>query len=98
MNGENFHAATGKVMLALASLAVVTVGIGALLPPPPPRADEGALARIFQLSIVALAPTILMFVVTADWRRPGRSVRWLVITGALVTVAFGALYWLEHVR
>lgn len=64
----------------------------------PPQPDEGTQAHIFQLSIVALAPTILLFLATADWTRPLRSARPLAFSAAAVVLAFGALYYLEHHR
>ena len=48
--------------------------------------DEGAVAHLFQLLIVAQGPFILGFVVTADWRRAPRAGRAL----ALQAVALGA--------
>lgn len=88
-------------MVALALLALLTVMVGYTrppLPPPPGRteSDEGALAHIFQLTIVALAPTILLFLVTADWTQPMRSARPLAIAGAALALAFAALYYLEN--
>jgi hypothetical protein len=41
----------------------------------PPEPDEAAAAHIFQLSIVALVPVILLFLATADWSRPLRNTR-----------------------
>jgi hypothetical protein len=56
------------------------------------------LAHIFQLSIAALGPAILLFLLTADWRRPLESVRPLVVPAAALVLAFAALYYLEHYR
>jgi len=47
---------------------------------------------------VALVPTILLFLATADWRRPLRSARPLAFSAAALVPAFGALYYLEHHR
>jgi len=62
------------------------------------EADEGAGAHIFQLSIVALAPTTLLFFATADWTQPVRSMRRLTFPAAAVVLAFGVLYYFEHYR
>jgi len=62
----------------------------------PLQPDEGTQAHIFQLSIVALAPMILLFLVTADWTKPLRSARPLAFSAAAVVLAFGALHYLEH--
>jgi hypothetical protein len=50
------------------------------------------------LSVVALAPAILVFLVTADRTRPCRSARPLLLPAAVLVLAFGALYYLEHYR
>ena len=62
----------------------------------PPLADEGVGAHIFQLSIVALVLTGLVFLATADWTQPVRIVRRLAFPAAVVVLAFAALYYLEH--
>jgi hypothetical protein len=62
----------------------------------PPLADEGAGAHIFQLSIVALVPTGVLFLATADWTQPVRIARRLALPAAVVVLAFAALYYLEH--
>jgi hypothetical protein len=62
----------------------------------PPLPDEGTGAHIFQLSIVALVPMGLLFLATADWTQPVRTVRRLAFPGAVVVLAFAALYYLEH--
>jgi hypothetical protein len=62
----------------------------------PPQADEGTAAHIFQLSIAALVPVILLFVETADWKQPSRSGRPLILPAAALLLAFAALYYLEH--
>ncbi len=92
-----------KQIHRLASYAVIFFSIAALLTvitgfTEPPQADEGTGAHIFQLSIVALAPMILLFLATADWTRPLRSLRPLAISGGALVLAFGALYYLEHYR
>ena len=61
-----------------------------------PEPDEGAAAHIFQLSVLAFAPALMLFLVTADWTRPSRSVRPIAIPAAALATAFVALYCLEH--
>jgi hypothetical protein len=63
-----------------------------------PQPDEGTPAHLFQLSIVALVPMIVLFFATADWRQPWRSARPLRFATVAVALAFGALYYLEHYR
>lgn len=82
-----------NVATALSLVAVGSVSAGYFAPRHP---DEGALAHIFQLSIVALAPTLLFFMATADWKRPARAARELTLPGFALIAAFVALYFLEH--
>jgi hypothetical protein len=80
------------VLLSLTALLVVLWGYTQ-----PPLPDEGTGAHIFQLSIVALLPMVLVFLTTADWSQPWRSARPLAVAAAVTVLAFAALYFLEHV-
>jgi cytochrome bd-type quinol oxidase subunit 2 len=93
MRGEQINRYSSKALIVLSITALLCVLSGYFQPP---QADEGSAAHIFQLSIVALVPTILLFVATADWKRPWRTGRPLVFTAAVVVLAFMALYYLEH--
>jgi hypothetical protein len=95
MRGQQINRVSGKVVTVLSITALLAVLSGYAYPPQP---DEGAAAHIFQLSIVALVPTILLFLATADWRQPLRNVRPLAFPAAALVLAFGALYYLEHYR
>jgi hypothetical protein len=95
MRGPQINRLSGKVLIVLSSIALLTVLSGYTQPPQP---DEGAGAHIFQLSIVALVPIILLFLATADWRQPLRSARPLAFPAAALVFAFEALYYLEHYR
>src|SRR5271169_3303484 len=97
MSGERINRISGKIVTGLSVLALLTVASG-YLQTPHVETDEGTAAHIFQLSIVALVPMILLFFVTADWKRPLRSARTLVLPAAALALAFGALYYLEHYR
>jgi hypothetical protein len=89
---------SGAVLIGLSVLALGTVLVGIAATPKPLPADEGTLAHIFQLSIVALVPAGLVFLATADWRTPLTAVRTLALSGGAVVAAFAALYYLEHIR
>jgi hypothetical protein len=89
---------SSKIIVVLSVLALLTVLSGYTHPPQPPEPDEGAAAHIFQLSIVAVAFSILVFLATADWKQPLRTVRPLAFPGAALILAFAALYYLEHFR
>ena len=86
-------------VLSLCALAPLLVGALRILlvgPAAGPGRDEGVGAHLFQLSIVALVPAGLVFLATADWKRPLRSARPLVIPVATTALAFGLLFYFEH--
>ncbi len=97
MRAGQVHRISSKVVIVLSLIALFTVLTGYLQPPhtPVPK-DEEAGAHIFQLSVVLLAPMLLLFLATADWAQPGRSMRPLAIPAAALVIAFSALYYLEH--
>jgi len=95
MRGQQINRVSGKVLIVLSLTALLSVLSGYMQPPQP---DEGTAAHIFQLSIVALLPMILLFLATADWRQPLRSARPLAFPIAAFVIAFAALYYLEHYR
>jgi uncharacterized YccA/Bax inhibitor family protein len=92
INQVNRASSIGMVLLSLTALFVVLWGYSQ-----PPLPDEGTGAHIFQLSIVALVPMTFLFLTTADWRQPRQSARPLALATAATVLAFGALYYLEHV-
>ncbi|MBI2939361.1 MAG: hypothetical protein HYY04_02900 [Chloroflexi bacterium] len=95
MRRQQIGHVSGNVLVVLSLTALLAVLSGYTQPPQP---DEGTAAHIFQLSIVALVPTILLFLATADWRQPLRRARPLAFSAAALVLAFGALYYLEHYR
>jgi energy-coupling factor transporter transmembrane protein EcfT len=95
MTGRELNQISAKVLIFLSVIALLTVLDGYTLPH---QTDEGAGAHIFQLSIAAVVATIILFLATADWKRPLRSARPLAIPTAVLVLAFGALYYLEHYR
>ena len=95
MRTQQRNSLSGKVIIVLSLIALLTVISGYFQPP---KQDEGPAAHIFQLSIVALVPTILLFLLTANWREPSRIARLLALPAAALVLAFAALYYLEHFR
>ncbi|MGC2696949.1 MAG: hypothetical protein WA738_14280 [Candidatus Angelobacter sp.] len=95
MREQQINRISGTVLIVLSLTALLAVLSGYFQPPQP---DEGTAAHIFQLSVVALVPTILFFLATADWKQPWRSARPLALSSAALLLAFGALYYLEHYR
>jgi len=95
MRGQQINRFTSKAVLVLSLTALIAVLSGYAQPPQP---DEGTAAHIFQLSIVLLVPMIFLFLASADWTQRARSVRPLALPAAVLVIAFGALYYLEHWR
>ena len=98
MDGQRINRLSGRVILVLSLLALFTVLIGLTQPPQPPPTDGGALAHIFQITVVVLVLMVFLFLATADWKQPLRSARPLGIPATALVLAFGALYYLEHFR
>ena len=97
MRTEKLNRLSGRVVLLLSLLALLTVLSGYTQPRHPAPTDEGAAAHIFQIAIVLVVPALLLFVFTADWKQPSRSALRLAVPGVLLVAAFTALYVLEHV-
>ena len=96
MRAQQINRVSGKVLIVLSLIALLAVLSGYTQAPQP---DEGTAAHIFQLTIVALVPMMVLFLATADWRQPlRRATRPLVIPVATLVFAFGALYYLEQYR
>jgi hypothetical protein len=88
--------ASGIALVILSVIALALVLIGSMQPPQRLPHDEGALARIFQLTIVAEMPVGLLFLASVDWGHLWRSARPLALSGAITILAFALLYRLEH--
>ncbi len=95
MREQRMNQISGKAAIILSLISLSTVLSGYFQPP---QHDEGSAAHIFQLSIVALVPTLLIFLATADWKKPMETARRIAVPAATLAVSFGALYYLEHFR
>jgi len=93
MGKQQINRVSGKILIVLSFAALLAVLSGYAQPAQP---DEGTAAHIFQLAIVALVPMIALFLATANWSRPLRSVRSLTVPATALVLAFGSLYYLEH--
>ena len=91
--GQQINRVSSIVLIVLSLIALLDVLLGYTQPP---LSDEGTGAHIFQLSIVALMATGFLFLATADWTQPARTLRRLAFPAAVVVLAFAALYYLEH--
>jgi hypothetical protein len=102
MGTSPVNRASGIAAVALSLVALLTITIGlaqyALARPGAQlcQPDEGALAHIFQMSIVALLPALAVFVFSADWTAAARTLRPLGIIAAALVLAFSGLYYGEH--
>jgi hypothetical protein len=97
VNRASLVAVFGFSLIALSTLVVALSAAFLSGYPPRPEPDEGTAAHIFQLSILLLMPSALTFLVTANWARPGRVIRALALPACAVALAFGMLYYFEHV-
>ena len=95
MRERQLNRVSGKILTVLSLTALLAVLSGYTQPSQP---DEGTAAHIFQLSIVAVAPTVALFLATTDWRQPSQSARVLALPAVALVLAFVALYYLEHYR
>lgn len=84
-------------ILSLFAMALV-VGATALtkLGKLKPSHDEGTGAHLFQIAIALLVPAGLVFLLSADWRKPLRVALRLVAPAIALAIAFGTLYYMEH--
>ena len=98
MRAQQINRVSGVVLIALSLTALITVATGLMWPPRMPEPDEGTQAHIFQLAIAALLPMTVLVVSTADWHRPWRSARPMIISAIATILAFAGLYYLEHLR
>ena len=57
---------------------------------------KGCWPTSFQLSIAAMAPAGLLFLATTEWSEPWPAVKRLIYPTLAVMVAFGLLYYFEH--
>ncbi len=93
MQIEHINSASRIAVIVLSLTALLTVLWGYTQPPLP---DEGTGAHIFQLSVVAGALVMLLFLGTADWTQPPHIARRLAIPVAAFVLAFAALYYMEN--
>ena len=74
--------------------ATVMTKLGRFKPGP----DEGTAAHLFQLAVALVVPAGLVYLLSADWRRPVRVAMGLVVPAIALIVAFTTLYAMEHPR
>ena len=99
-NGLRRASLAGLFIFSLVALVTILSAVIPILikgQVPPPATDEGTQAHIFQLSILALLPTGLIFLATADWSRPLLVVRAVALPTLFVLASFLLLYLFEHV-
>lgn len=97
MDAAKLNRISGRIVLVLSLIALLSVLSGYTLPRHPAPTDEGAAAHIFQIAVALVVPLLLLFVFTSDWKQPSRSALRLAVPGLALVAAFTALYLLEHV-
>jgi hypothetical protein len=95
MHAQRINRISSLAALFFSLMALLMVATGYFQPP---QTDEGSAAHIFQICIVLLVPASLLFLATADWRQPWRSIRPMALPVSVLVTAFAALYYLEHYR
>lgn len=100
---QAIHRWSGRAVLVLSVFATLLVLGASILTmlgrfQPAPDGDEGTPAHLFQIAIVLIVPAGLAHLGTADWRRPLRVMRGLVVPAIALVVAFATLYRMEHLR
>ena len=103
MSPERVNQASTLGLIVLSLIALMTVLPSALRAVisgqmPVMQADEHAGAHIFQLSIAALLPIGILFLVTVNWDAPWRIAGRLAFPAVTGIVAFGILYYFEHAQ
>jgi len=87
MNRQKINRISGIVPIVLSLMALGLLIVAVLTGWEKGYADEGAVAHIFQLLIVAEVPFILVFVATAEWKRIARVAGVLALQAAALTLA-----------
>jgi hypothetical protein len=103
MSNQTINRVSSRIVLGLSLFAMFLVGGATILTllgrfNPSPDGDEGTAAHLFQLTLALLLPTGLVFLVTADWRKPLQVAKRLAFPAAALVVAFITLYYMEHSR
>lgn len=88
---EQVNGASGAAPVILSFLALGIALFAGLSGAERDATDEGALAHIFQLLIVAQLPIIAVFLGTANWKQIGSLMRPLAMQAGGVALALGAV-------
>lgn len=88
MSRQTINRLSALSPIVMSLLAVLLLGVALVTGWDRGLKDEGAVAHIFQLLIVAQAPLVLLFLATADWRRRARVAAWLAAQALALGLAF----------
>ncbi|PZR58864.1 MAG: hypothetical protein DLM50_02720 [Candidatus Meridianibacter frigidus] len=91
MNRQTVNQASGvlPIVLSVAACALVLVALlTGEAASEKASGDEGTLAHVFQVLVLAELPFILIFIATADWRRISRIAGLLALQGVALMLAF----------
>jgi len=91
MGRQKINRISGMVPIVLSLMAFGVVIVAVLTGSERGNADEGTMAHIFQLLIVAEVPFILVFVATAEWKRVVRVAGLIALQVAALVLALGSV-------
>lgn len=91
MSREAINRLTGIVPAVLSALAFAIALVSGLTGWERSLKDEGTAAHLFQLLVFVQAPLVVTFLITADWRRFGKVVPWILLQFAVLCLAFGTV-------
>ena len=91
--GFNRTFSVAPIVMSLLALALVI--FAAITGWQTKQPDEGATARLFQLLMFTQPVLVLLFLITADWKRPLRVIGLLVLQMLAAALALGALWYFE---
>ena len=95
MQAQHVNQLSSSVLAVLALMEVL--GVSLLVYTQPSLLEVGAGEHIFEVSALAVVPTLFVFVSTMDWRKPSGIVRRLTLPAAALAVTFAGLcYYFEH--
>ncbi|WP_143109341.1 hypothetical protein [Dyella sp. OK004] len=91
MNRQRVNRISGIVPVVLSLVALSLVIASVSLGWDRGQTDEGAAAHTFQLLVVAQIPFVLLFLITANWRRLPQTTRSIAFQAGALGLALGSV-------
>ena len=92
MDQQRINRVTGAAPIAMSIAAYLLVLAVVATHWEAGRSDEGAGAHLFWLLVAGQAPIVLIYLASADWKRPLAICRTLLFQALALMIAFGAVY------